>query len=419
MENASAPTPTSPPWEIKSARPIRGRMVRKFLLWSFVIALIAVIGFSMLPKPIEVEVHIVKRGPLTVNVVEEGRTRIRNRYIISAPVAGQMQRIAVKAGDPVKAGETILTRIEPSALPLLDARSKAQAEAGVQAADAARLRAQEAVQMAKTAEQFAASNWTRVKNLSEKGTVSETDRDNAQREAEMKQREAQAAAFALQVAGHELEQARAALLQLDTPGGAEVLVRSPVDGVVLRVEQESSMVVTPGTPLLEVGDPSDLEIEAEVLSRDAVVMAQGTPAVIDQWGGQPPLEAIVRRVEPAAFTKVSALGVEEQRVLVLCDLIKPPAAARALGDRFRVEVRIAVWHEPDALLIPAGALFREGMEWKTFIQDGETARSITVQIGRTDGRMTQVLDGIEAGAKVLLHPPDTVLDGVSVKERAT
>lgn len=410
---------TTPPWEVKSKRPIRGRMVRKFLLWVFLLALVGLIGWGMMPKPIAVEVATVHPGPLTVHVVEEGRTRIRNRYIVAAPVAGQMQRITLRAGDVVKAGETVLTTIEPASSPLLDARAKAQYEAAVQAADAARLRAQESLKMAKTAEQFAATNWKRVQNLNEKGTVSDADRDDAQRESEMKQREVQAAEFALKVAEHEVEQAKAALLQIDNPGDTRVTVKAPVNGVVLRVQQESAMVVTPGTALIELGDPADIEIEAEILSRDAVAMKPGTPVVVDQWGGEPPLTATVRRVEPAAFTKVSALGVEEQRVIVLSDLVNPPPAAQKLGDRFRVEVRIAIWEKSDALLIPAGALFREGMEWKTFLLDGDKARSATVQVGRTDGRMTQVLGGIEAGAKVLLHPPDTVLDGVVVVERKT
>lgn len=417
METSPTPNATSPPWEVKSKRPIRGRMVRKLLLWLFLIALTGLIGWGMMPKPIEVEVTTVQRGPLTVHVVEEGRTRIRNRYVVAAPLAGQMQRITLRAGDEVKAGETVLTVIEPAATPLLDARSKAQAEAAVQAAEAALLRAGESLRMAKTAEQFAASNWKRVQSLNEKGTVSDTDRDNAQREAELKQREVQAAEFAEKVAVHELEQAKAALLQMDQPGGAQVPVKAPVNGVVLRIHQESAMVVSPGTPLVELGDPGDLEIEAEVLSRDAVAMKPGTPVVVDQWGGEPALKAAVRRVEPAAFTKVSALGVEEQRVLVLSDLIDPPEAAKKLGDRFRVEVRIAIWSDADALLIPAGALFREGMEWKTFVLDADKARSLTVQVGRTDGKMTQVLGGIEAGAQVLLHPPDTVVDGVAVKPR--
>lgn len=409
---------SKPPWEEKANGPRKGRL-RRFILWVLALGAVGAVGYGLRPKPIEVELGVVSRGPLTVNVTEEGKTRIRNRYIVSAPVAGQMRRVTLKAGDEVKANETVITVIEPTLAPLLDARSKAQAEARVSAADAGRLKAKEALDMAKTALQFATTNWNRVKNLREKGTVSDTDRDNAERDAEMKTREMQAAEFSLKVAEYELTQAKAALLQVESPAGSgtAIDIRAPVSGRVLKVLQESAMVVTPGTAILEIGDPSDIEIEAEILSRDAVGIKPGTPVVIEQWGGDAPLAAVVRRIEPAAFTKVSALGVEEQRVIVLCDLTHPPEAAKALGDRYRVEVRIAVWHSDDVLLVPAGALFREGSEWKTFRFDQDAARTVTIQSGKTDGRMTQVLGGIEAGAQVLLHPPDTVKDGVAVKKR--
>ena len=419
MEKSADSSSQSPPWEAKHARPKRGQMLRRLLLWLFLLGIAAAIAWGLVPKPIEVEIGVVARGPLTVNVVEEGKTRIRSRYVVSSPVAGQMRRVTLKAGDEVKANETVITVIEPTIAPLLDARSKAQAEARVAGADAARMKANEALVMAKTSLGFATTNWNRVKNLREKGTVSDTDRDNAERDAEMKTREVQAAEFSLKVAEFELAQAKAALLQIESPAGsgATIDIRSPVSGRVLRVQQESAMVVAPGAAILEIGDPSDIEIEAEILSRDAVAIKPGTPVSVDQWGGDAPLDAVVRRVEPAAFTKVSALGVEEQRVIVLSDLTRPPDAANALGDRFRVEVRVAVWQDKDTLLIPSGALFREGNDWKTFVFDHDKARAANVQVGRTDGRMTQVLGGIEVGTQVLLHPPDTVKDGVAVKRR--
>jgi HlyD family secretion protein len=194
-------------------------------------------------------------------------------------------------------------------------------------------------------------------------------------------------------------------------------VKSPVSGRVLKVMQESETVATPGLAIAEVGDPMDLEIEAEILSRDAVAIRPGDSVRVEQWGGPMALDARVRRVEPAAFTKISALGVEEQRVYVLCDLLDPPAAAKALGDRYRVEVRVAVWHGDDVLVIPAGALFREGNAWKTFVfRDGE-AKSVQLEAGRTDGHFTEVVSGLNEGDEVLLHPPDSVKDGSKVKKR--
>jgi HlyD family secretion protein len=279
-------------------------------------------------------------------------------------------------------------------------------------------RAQQNLDLARTANEFAQANWQRVQNVTRQGAISETDRDLARREALMREREVYSAEFGIKVAEYELAQAKAALLQIDAPqGGAAVEVKPPVSGVILRVMQESSTIVTPGTPILEVGDTADIEIEAEILSRDAVAIVPGAHAEIEQWGGEKPLTARVRRVEPAAFTKVSALGVEEQRVYVLCDLVDPPESARALGDRFRVDVKVAVWHTDDTLLVPAGALFREGNSWKTFVYNQDRAHRTTVQAGRTDGRHTQVLGGLTEGTEVLLHPPDTVTDGTRVRKR--
>jgi HlyD family secretion protein len=196
-----------------------------------------------------------------------------------------------------------------------------------------------------------------------------------------------------------------------------VEVRSPVSGFVLRVMQESATIATPGMQILELGDKSDIEIEAEILSRDAVAIKPGAAVTVEQWGGEKPLAGRVRLVEPAAFTKISALGVEEQRVIVLSDLVNPPPESQKLGDRYRVEVRVAVWHGEDVLVVPAGALFREGSEWKTFVFDHGIARKKTLEAGHSDGRQTEVLAGLGTGVEVLLHPPDTVKDGTTVRQR--
>jgi HlyD family secretion protein len=412
MESAA-----TPPWEAKKKTAPRG-VLRKLLLWSLGIGFLALAGYGLKPKPIPVETAVVARGPLTVHVVEEGKTRIRNRYIVAAPVAGNMRRVTLKAGDEVKAGETLLTVIEPGLAPLLDARTQAQTEARIQGAEAARSRAEEMLEMARTTAQFAQANWDRVKKNIGEGSISVTDRDNIELEAKMREREVRAGEFAQKVADYELAQAKAALLSLTSAGsGAVVEVKAPVSGRVLKVQQESAMMVTPGTPILEIGDPADLEIEAEILSRDAVSMKPGAEVLVDQWGGDVPLKARVRRVEPAAFTKVSALGVEEQRVIVLSDLDPLPPEAKVLGDRYRVEVRVAVWHDGDVMLAPGGSLFREGAEWKTFVLKENKALKVTVQIGHTDGKMAEVLSGLEPGMTLLMHPPDSVVDGSEVVRR--
>jgi HlyD family secretion protein len=410
------PDADTPPWETKQRATAKG-LFRRFLPWAIGGALVAAVALGLKPKPVEVETGVVARAPLTVRVSEEGKTRIRNRYVVAAPVNGRMRRVPLKAGDEVKAGETLLTAIEPVVAPLLDPRAKVLAEAIVASRQANLSRAAEALAAAKSARELADADLKRIHSIGGEA-ISDADRDRAEMEASIKAADVRGAEFALKVAEHEIAQARAALerpaYSADDPA---IEVIAPVSGRLLHVMQESETVVMAGTPLVEIGDPADLEIEAEILSRDAVTMKPGDPVSVEQWGGPQPLQARVRRIEPAAFTKISALGVEEQRVYVLCDLVDPPAEARALGDRFRVEVRIAVWHRDDVLVVPAGALFREGSTWKTFVFRDGKARSVAVEAGKTDGRFTEVISGLEAGDEVLLHPPDTVKDGTPVVRR--
>ena len=418
MADTQSPDPRdSPPWAAKRV-PTGRHLVRRSLPWLVVILLVSVVGWGLWPKPIIVETGVVARAPLTARVSEEGKTRVRNRFVVAAPVAGKMRRVTLKAGDPVQAGATVLTTIEPAVSPLLDPRARAQAEAVVAMHEAARGKASESLAAAKTAMKLADTERDRMRSVRQQGTLSESDRDRMESEAAMRAAEVRAAEFALQVADYELAQARAAL---ERPGDALVNniceIKAPVNGQVLRVMQESETMVAPGTQLMEIGDPVDIEIEAEILSRDAVTIKPGDAVDIDQWGGDKPLRGRVRRIEPAAFTKISALGVEEQRVIVLSDIIDPPPAAKLLGDRYRVEVRVAVWHSDSVLAVPSGALFREGNTWKTYIYQNGTARLTPLETGHSDGTLTEITRGLSPGDKVLLHPPDVVKDGSSVKER--
>ena len=413
MSNGNSDTP---PWEGKRNGSAKG-FLRRLIPWLIGTALVAVVAMGLKPKPVEVETGVVARAPLTVRVSEEGKTRIRNRYVVAAPLAGRMRRVPFKPGDEVKAGETVLTSIEPVAAPLLDPRAKALAEAILATREAARSRASETLKAAQSAKTMADANLERIHSL-KGGAVSQVDRDRAEMEGSMRAADVRAAEFALKAAEQEIAQAHAALERpAVTIEGNAIEVKTPVAGRLLNVMQESETVVTAGTPIAEIGDPVDIEIEAEILSRDAVAMKPGDAVSIEQWGGPQPLEARVRRIEPAAFTKISALGVEEQRVYVLCDLVNPTEQAKALGDRYRVEVRVAVWHSDDALVVPAGALFREGNLWKTFVFRDGKAQSITLEAGKTDGHFTEVISGLAAGDEVLLHPPDTVKDGTPVKKR--
>ena len=417
-----ATPPTTPPagtapWDVK--RNVNGRhLVRQFLPWLAGLLLLMLVAWGLWPKPVLIETGVVARGPLTVRVSEEGKTRVRNRYVVAAPIAGKMRRVLLKAGDEVVAGETLLTTIEPIAAPLLDPRARIQAEAAVSMQEASRKQAVEVLDAKRTTLQLAEADRDRVRAAKLQGSVSAMDRDRVEGEASMRAAEVRAAEFALQVIDYELAQARANLERPEAGGrGNQIEVKSPVTGRVLKVMQESETIVSPGVSILEIGDPADLEIEAEILSRDAVAIHPGDSVEIEQWGGENALKARVRRVEPAAFTKISALGVEEQRVIVLSDLVDSPEIAKRLGDRFRVEVRVAIWRTESALIVPAGALFREGNVWKTYVFGRGRAQLRAVDVGHSDGRLTEILSGLQVGDEVLLHPPDTVSDGTRVKKR--
>ncbi|MBU6326683.1 MAG: HlyD family efflux transporter periplasmic adaptor subunit [Verrucomicrobia bacterium] len=411
------PSDASAPWASKRV-PIGKHLVRRMLSWLGIIALVALVVWGLWPKPIIIETGEVFRSALTVRVSEEGKTRVRNRYVMAAPVAGKMRRVMLKPGDAVEAGKTILTVIEPVAAPLLDPRARAQAEAVVSMQEAARKKVNESLEAARTMQKRAESERDRIRTVKSEGMISMSDRERIDAEASVKAAEVRAMEFSLQVTEYELVQARAVLERPDTiTTGNLVEVKSPVRGVVLRVMQESETVVNAGMAILEIGDPTDIEIESEILSRDAVAIKPGDSVDIEQWGGATPLKGRIRRVEPAAFTKISALGVEEQRVIVLSDLIDTPAAAQALGDRYRVETRIAIWHANDVLIVPSGALFRAGNEWKTFVYRNGRACLTLIEAGHSDGRLTEVLKGLQTGDKVLLHPPDTVKDNAQVAER--
>ncbi|MFZ4594928.1 MAG: HlyD family secretion protein [Verrucomicrobiaceae bacterium] len=286
---------TTPPWESKR-RPAGKGLLRKVITWSFGLGLLVFIGYGLKQRPIEVELASLSRAPLTLHVTEEGKTRVRNRYVVAAPTSGQMRRVTLRAGDEVMAGETILTAIAPGISPLLDLRAKAQAEARVQVTEAAKMQAALSLSMAKTNEKFALTNWERVKNLIEKGSISDTDRDSAERDAAMREQEVRAAEFAQKIAEFELQQARAALLQMESASSANVIeVRSPVGGKVLKVMQESAMVIAAGTPILEIGDPADLEIEAEILSRDAIAIQPGAKVSVEPRAWKPACVALSQR----------------------------------------------------------------------------------------------------------------------------
>lgn len=390
------------------------------LLWVVIAALAAALGASLRPRPVQVELAVTQTGPLTVSVLEEGKTRIRHRYVVAAPIAGMLERIALRAGDRLEAGKTVLATIQPTPAGFLDPRSQAEAEARVQMAEAAQRQRQAQLERAQAALEMAEKEKTRVTRLQKDGAVSLRELDQAANLVEVLMREVRAAEFALEVSVFEIAQARAAARQAGTltdETSEPITLLAPVSGFVLNVLEESARPVTPGLALLEVGDPADLEAEIEMLSGDAVAVHPGAEVSIEQWGGERPLRGKVTMVEPGGFTKFSALGVEEQRVKVRVDFVDPIPPDRTLGDRFRVEARIVTWHGESVLQVPAGALFRRGNDWMAFVYEHGRARATKVDIGRHNGVAAEVLSGLSPGQQVILHPPDAVADGKPARPR--
>jgi HlyD family secretion protein len=380
------------------------------------ILLVVLIVIGLWPRPAPVETSVVQRGPMVVTVDEEGMTRVKNRYVVSAPVAGQLRRIDWKAGAIVEAGKTVLATLETSGADFLDARSQAQAESRVHSAEAALEAARAQRERATATAKMFTADFDRLKQLYDRKVLSIQEFDTAQMRATTAQQDERAAEFGLKVAEFELEQARA-LLSREQPGGnAEPLViTAPVSGRILRVFQESSRVVPGGFALMEVGDPTDLEVRIEVLSRDGVAISPGAHVRLEQWGGPEPLNARVRLVEPSAFTKISALGVEEQRVYVVADFTDPLEKRPTLGDSYRVEARVATWESPAALHAASGAFFQRGGNWQTFVLEGSHARLRSVKVGHNNGLETEVLEGLHEGDQVVVYPGDKVTDGARVQ----
>ena len=351
-------------------------------------------------------------GPMQVSIDEDGETRVRQRFVISAPVAGRVDRIELEPGDPVTREKTVVARMAPVSSSLLDPRTRAELNAAVEAARAAVGQAQAERERATAALERVRSSEARQRALFEGGAIPRDTLEAAQTEVQTAEEAARAAGFAVQGAEYQLQQARA---RLQTPqrSGAAIEIRSPIDGVVLKRFRESSAVVAPGEPLLEIGDARQIEIVADLLSTDAVRVAPGADVLIEQWGGGHTLRGRVRRVEPSGFMKVSALGVEEQRVNVIIDFADP-SAGRALGDGYRVEVRIITWQEANALTVPAGCLFRQHDGWAVFVVEDGIARLQPVQLGQRNQNVGQILSGISVGQTLVLHPPDTLTDGMRV-----
>ena len=390
------------------------RVLKNRGVWIAGAGAAALVAVALWPSAVLVETGRVARTPLAVTIDEEGETRVRETFVVSAPVSGRLQRIDVEPGDVVRAGQ-VLTRVRPELAPLLDARTRADVEAALTTARATRARVDAEHQQALDALAHATRELQRTRDLIAAGLATQQALDARESEARAAADAADAAHHAVEAADSEVRRAAARLTPSRTAGsGRPVEVRSPIAGVVLRRLRESESVVPGGEPLLHIGDPRQLEIVADLLSTDAVRVAVGARVLVEQWGGDRSLEARVQRIEPAGFTKVSALGVEEQRVNVVCDFVDSRAAWAALGDAFRVEVRIVQWESSGVLTAPASALFRAGEGWSAYvIRDGRAHRT-PVEVGHRTSQRVEVLTGLSDGDEVVVYPGDAVRDGVRV-----
>ena len=385
---------------------------------AVLIVLLLVWGFW--PQPVLVEAVAAKHAPLTVTIEEEGRTRVIDRYVVSAPVDGVACRVQMDVGDPVKQGQVLLG-ITPLESQVLDPRSRAQAKAQVAAAQSALRAAKEQANAAAAAAQLATTELKRLRPLMQKGLISREAFDKAATEAKTTAAAKRSADFNVEVANYDLEAARTTLqYSAATASGKpaeRVPVRAPINGRILKVHHECEGPVRTGEPLLEVGDPSALEVEVDVLSADAVKIKPGMKVLFDRWGGEQPLEGLVRTVEPVGFTKVSALGVEEQRVLIISDFTSPAAQWQRLGDGYRVEAQFILWHADSVLQVPASSLFRYQGGWAVFVVEGNRAKRRNIKVGQRNGLIAQIIEGVEEGETVINHPSDDVEDNRRIKQR--
>ncbi len=407
--------------------------LKKPLVWGGGgLFLVLVLAYLFVPRPAPADFATVDRGDVAVTVEGEGKTRVREAYMVSAPIAGQLERIRLESGDKVTAEQTVLAQIVPAAPLFLDARSAAEAEAAVKAAQASVSLARAKVERAEADFEFTKSELARANELSAKGNISARGLERSEIDVRMKRAELDTARSDLGVAMSQLASARARLIQPsekkpDTEkktgkdkvpvDGCCVAVRSPVSGEVLTVTDKSARVVAAGDPLVEVGDPRDIEVVIDMLSTDAVKVRPGDAALIEHWGGDEDLHATVDRVEPSGFTKISALGIEEQRVNVILEFTGDEAARASLGHGYRVEARIIVDEAKNAIRAPISALFRQGADWNVFVVEGGDAVLRPVTVGRRNDHYAEITKGLNVGETVILHPSNSIEDGTSVKKR--
>ena len=385
-----------------------------------VVLVILAVVYGFIPKPVSVDVIKVSRGSLKVTVEEEGKTRVSDRFVLSAPVAGYMRRIELEVGVPVTKGQKV-AELEPLKSQALDPRSRAEAEAAIAAAQAALNSAQENARSSAAEADYAKKKLERSKKLYDEGYISNEMFDQAETQAKQTEANHLAAEAAVKTAGFELEKARAVLLYSAKEEGGDhagiIPVQSPVSGQVLKIHHESAGVVNPGESLIDIGNLKNMEVKVEVLSADAVKIKPGTPVLFERWGSDAQLTGKVRAIEPAGFTKISSLGVEEQRVLVIVDITSESEKWQRLGDGYSLEASFILWDGQNVLQIPASALFRNKDGWAVFVVENNRAHSRKVERGHSNGLAAEIVSGLTEGEMVIMHPDESIKNGTRIRVR--
>jgi len=392
------------------------------ILIGLILAVLAVaIFFALRSPPIDVDVAAVTRGPMLVTIKDEGETRVRDMFVISAPINGRLMRIDLDAGDPVVAGKTVVARIMPAQPDFLNSRSEAETRAQIRSLEAAVQSSAARIAQAEADRKLAANDFERVDALYGRGFATKAAQDAARAARDSSAARLTEAREAAEAARFDLRAARARMIaptSSTSKNGSEILsVYSPESGSVLRLTHESEAPISAGTPVIEIGNPADIEIVTDLLSSDAVKIKPGSRVLIENWGGDKPLTGKVQRIEPFGFTKISALGVEEQRVNVIIDFTDPLAARQRLGHGYRVIVKVVEWEGKNVLQAPISALFRDKGQWSVFVMRDGKAELVPVQIGRMNGEHVQILAGLKADDQVILHPSEKIDDGTRIRLR--
>ncbi len=399
---------------------MRPEVRRRILIITVSVAVILLLVYGFMPKPVYIDSAQAKKGTMRVTVDEEGKTRVKDRFVVSAPVAGYLRRIELEVGDEIKKGQ-VVAELEPLRSSVLDPRSRAEALAAVSTAQATLNAVKEEERSAEAAAEYAKKNIERQKRLFESGYVAKDTMEQADADAKKTEAARLSAEARVKAARAELERTRSLLGHSAADGTVDreriVSVKAPAAGRLLKIHHESEGAIAGGEPIIDIGDPGTIEVKAEVLSADAVKIKPGASVLFERWGGSEPLSGVVRIIEPEAFTKISSLGVEEQRVLVIADITSVPEAWKRLGDGYRVEASFVIWEGRDVLQVPSSALFRKGEGWAVFVVDNNRARLKEVVVGHRNGLAAEIVSGLAEKDQVITHPDDAVKDGIRVRLR--